>query len=143
MIHSAGIIIIDDEGPETKVLCVRAYSNWDFPKGQLEAGESHLEAAKREVEEEVTLVSGADYSLTGEMAPSVTYGSGKGRKTATYFLAKRISNVEPFLPVNPELGKPENDQWSFIPVSELAFVMPARLLKIVDFIQKSYSFVQK
>ena len=52
MIESAGIIIIDDSIPERKALCVRAYSNWDFPKGQLEAGESHLEAAKREVEEE-------------------------------------------------------------------------------------------
>ena len=143
MIESAGIIIIDDSIPERKALCVRAYSNWDFPKGQLEAGESHLEAAIREVEEETTLKSGVDYLLTGEMAPPVTYGSGKKQKTATYFVARRVSDVDPHLPINPELGKPENDSWSFIPVSELAFIMPARLLNISDFIQKSYSFVQK
>ena len=137
MIHSAGIIIIDDKGPETKALCVSVYGNWDFPKGQLEAGESHLEAAIREVEEETTLKSGTDYLLTGEMAPPVTYGSGKKQKTATYFVAKRISDADPYLPINPELGKPENDKWSFVPVSELSFIMPARLLNISEFIQKT------
>lgn len=142
MIESAGIIIIDDSIPERKALCVRAYSNWDFPKGQLEAGESHLEAAKREVEEEVTLVSGVDYSLTGEMAPPVTYGSGKRKKTATYFLATRTSQAEPFLPINPELGKPENDQWSFVPISELTFIMPKRLLPVVNYLQNSLKIVQ-
>ena len=143
MIQSAGIIILDESGTETKSLCVSAYGNWDFPKGQLEAGESHLEAAIREVEEETTLKNGIDYSLTGEMAPPVTYGSGKKKKTATYFIAKRISLTEPFLPVNPELGKPENDSWSFLPVSELAFIVPSRLMPVVNFLQKSYSFVQK
>ena len=142
MIESAGIIIIDDSFPERKALCVRAYSNWDFPKGQLEAGESHLAAAIREVEEETTLKNGVDYSMTSKMAPPVTYGSGKGKKTATYFLASRISDTEPFLPVNPELGKPENDEWSFLPISELKFVMPARLAPVVEYLQNVLKNVQ-
>ena len=55
MIHSAGIIILDLKGPEPKALCVSAYGKWDFPKGHLEDGENHIEAAVREVFEETTL----------------------------------------------------------------------------------------
>ena len=40
MIQSAGVAIVDlnleDPTAEATVLCVRAYANWDFPKGQLE-----------------------------------------------------------------------------------------------------------
>ena len=42
MIQSGGVAIvdlnIDDPNTEPTVLCVRAYSNWDFPQGQQEEG---------------------------------------------------------------------------------------------------------
>ena len=48
--ESAGGIII---GPEGKIVLVNQHSNsWSFPKGGVEAGESALEAAKREIAEE-------------------------------------------------------------------------------------------
>ena len=135
MRHSAGIIVIDQasKGPEPTVLCVRAYSNWDFPKGQLDPGESHIEAAVRELEEETTLTL-ADVRLIGLKAPAVSYGSGKGKKTATYFLADRISRSVPFLPVNPELGKPENDEYRWVPISQLKQQVAKRLSPIADYV---------
>lgn len=142
MVHSAGIIIVDLKGTEPKVLCVSAYGSWDFPKGHLEDGETHIEAAVREVFEETTLETAKDYQLTGESVSPVVYKSGKDMKTATYYIATRVSEKDPFLPVNPDLGKPENDSWSWVPVSELAFVVPARLLDAANYLQKSYSFVQ-
>ena len=97
MKQSAGIIVIDQDvsGNEPTVLCVRAYANWDFPKGQLDPGETHIEAAVRELEEETTLTL-SDVRLIGLGTPSITYGSGKGKKTASYFLADRISKTKPF-----------------------------------------------
>lgn len=135
MIQSAGIIVIDKmaNSSEPVVLCVRAYSNWDFPKGQLDPGESHVEAAVRELEEETTLTL-KDVTLIGLKAPSVTYGSGKRKKTATYFLADRISTSEPFLPVNPDLGKPENDEYRWVPISKLRDLMASRLAPVVDYV---------
>ena len=59
MQQSAGYAIIDNDAGT--VLCVRAYSKWDFPKGHLEAGETHKQAAVREVMEEVVLAHGIDY----------------------------------------------------------------------------------
>lgn len=138
MIESAGVAIVDlrvGTGEEPTVLCVRAYANWDFPKGRLEPGETHRQAARREVLEEVSLIHGTDYVITDRAVPptSVTYGTGKKRKTATYFIGLAMPGcATPFLPVNPELGKPENDEWRWVPISKLSELMPSRLQGTVD-----------
>tara|TARA_B100001094_G_C18116345_1_gene764232 strand:- start:230 stop:646 length:417 start_codon:yes stop_codon:yes gene_type:complete len=137
VIHSAGILIIDKSGPERTILCLRAYSNWDFPKGRLEPGESHLAAAVRETMEETGLVLGVDYKLTGPSAPPITYGSGKNKKTASYFLAERISRRDPILPINPSLGKPEHDEWKWVPLTEVNFLYANRFIPIINFLQKN------
>ena len=134
MIQSAGVIVIDWADVSPKVLCVRAYRNWDFPKGKLDEGESHVEAAVRELLEETTLLIGTDASLVGVSAPSVTYGSGSKKKTATYYLADRMSDKDPFLPVSPELGKPENDEYRWVGVKNLKDIMPARLSPVVSYV---------
>ena len=133
MIQSAGVIVIDKTGNEPTVLCVRAYANWDFPKGQLDEGETHIEAAVRELEEETTLTL-SDIRLNGLSAPSITYGSGDRKKTATYFLADRISSKDPFLPVSPELGKPENDEYRWVKASQLQTLMTKRLSPVVSYV---------
>jgi len=135
MIQSAGVAIVDlktgDPTSEPHILCVRAYANWDFPKGQLEEDESHVQAAVREVQEEVSLLHGSDYILTGGSAGSVTYGTGARKKTATYYIGLAMPSIsEPFLPVNPEIGKPENDEWRWVPLSALGDFMPGRLTSI-------------
>ena len=136
MIQSSGVAIVDLnlENPteEATVLCVRAYSNWDFPKGQQEEGEAIITTAIREVEEETTMVHGPDYILTGRPAGSTTYGTGAKKKTATYYIGMRMSQKAPFLPVNPELGKPENDEYRWVPLSNLHSLMPGRLQGICD-----------
>ena len=89
MKQSAGIILLDVRQDPPNILCLRAYANWDFPKGQLDTGETHQEAALRELEEE-TGYSSDDIRMIGSLLntpESVTYGSGKKRKTATYFYA--------------------------------------------------------
>ena len=135
MIQSAGVAIVNlelGEELEPTVLCVRAYANWDFPKGHLEEGESHVEAAIREVQEEVTLSHGPDYILPGATAGSTTYGSGAKKNTATYYIGICTSDKEPFLPISEELGKPENDEWAWVPISKLNSMMPARLQGVCD-----------
>jgi len=50
------------------------YDDWSFPKGKLEPGETHLDGARREVEEETGL-----RCRTGQELPSVRYTDRKGR----------------------------------------------------------------
>ena len=136
MIQSSGVAVVDlnVENPDAEptVLCVRAYSNWDFPKGQQEPGEYIITTAIREVEEETTLQPGPDYILTGAPAGSTTYGTGARKKTATYYIGNRMSKKDPFLPVSEELGKPENDEYRWVPLSELKTLLPGRLQSICD-----------
>lgn len=135
MIQSAGVAIADlklGQNAEPTVLCVRAYAYWDFPKGHLEEGETHAEAAIREVQEEVSLSHGSDYVLPGELAGAVTYGSGAKRKTATYYIGISTSDTVPFLPVSEELGRPENDEYRWVPLSDLKGLMPSRLESVCD-----------
>lgn len=128
---SAGVIVRDDSGSEPVYLCVRAYSNWDFPKGHVEQGETLLQAAIRELWEETTLTS-EDINILGAMAPPVLYK--KGKKTAHYFLADRKSDKEPFLPINPDLGHPENDEYSWLTMREMRSIFPTRLSIVLDWI---------
>ena len=129
MIRSAGTIIVDFSNTESlgKVLCVRAYANWDFPKGHVEEGETLTQTAIRETEEETTLSHGEDYILTGDSSPSTTYGRGKKQKTAYYFYGVRLSQKDPYLPVSEELGRPENDEWKWVDVEDLPDLLPQRL----------------
>ncbi|MFN0314424.1 MAG: NUDIX domain-containing protein, partial [Burkholderiales bacterium] len=52
---SAGVVVVRSAGEEWRYLLLRVFKNWDFPKGRVEEGESPLEAARREVEEETGL----------------------------------------------------------------------------------------
>ena len=131
---SAGVIVRDDSGSEPVYLCVRAYSNWDFPKGHVEQGETLLQAAIRELWEETTLTS-EDMNILGIMAPPVLYKRGK--KTAHYFLADRISSKDPFLPVSPELGHPENDEYQWMTIEKMKLTFPSRLIPVLDWIENS------
>jgi len=134
MIQSAGVVVIDWEPKEPEALCVRAYSNWDFPKGKVDPGESLQQAAIRELQEETSLETPVDVALTRGVAPSVTYGRGRRAKTATYFIGNRVSDTTPFLPPSPELGRPENDEYRWVPISRLSQLMPPRLSPVVSFL---------
>ena len=135
MIQSAGVIVIDWQLAKPAALCVRAYANWDFPKGKVEKGETLLQAAGRELEEETSLAVGKDVKMVGVRAPSVTYGRGTRAKTATYFIADRVSSTQPYLPVSAELGKPENDEYRWVDVESLPTIMPVRLKPVVSYLQ--------
>lgn len=135
MKQSAGIILLDVRQDPPNILCLRAYANWDFPKGQLDPGETHQEAALRELEEE-TGYTPNDIRMIGSLLNTpevVVHGSGKRRKASTYFYAV-LENFDkkPYLPVNPALGKPEHDEWRWVPVTDLPDLLPKRLQLIAQ-----------
>ena len=131
-IESAGCVIVDFSGAEPTALClVNEWGLWDFPKGQMEEGESKFDTALRETAEECGLTP-EDFHASNVSAATAPYGTGGGKKIATYFFAEKTSDAKPFLPVNPELGKPEHVGWRWFPVSQLHTLMSRRLLPIID-----------
>ena len=75
---------------EILVVHRRAYDDWSFPKGKLNDGESELQAALREVEEEIS-VRGA----LGRDLGTISYIDGKGRpKIVRYWEMTVIDGTE-------------------------------------------------
>jgi len=125
--RSAGIVIVRREGDEWKVLILRAYRNWDFPKGLIEPGETPLTAAKRETREE----TGIDQLVFRWGRDSIDTDMYGDHKVATYFLAETAqSKID--LPVNPELGRPEHDEYRWADLREAPHLLPARLVPVLD-----------
>ena len=84
---------------------LRAYRNWDFPKGVLEPGEEPLAAARREVREE-TLINDLQFTWGEEYRETAPYSNNK---VARYYVA--VTHTEHVtLPVSPELGRPEHNR---------------------------------
>jgi 8-oxo-dGTP pyrophosphatase MutT (NUDIX family) len=123
---SAGVVVVHVAGEAVQYLLLRAYKNWDFPKGLVEPGEQPLDAAVREVKEETTLVNlafdwGQDYMDTGP------YNKGK---ISRYYLAR--SNItQVHLPINPELGFPEHQEARWVGLETALNMVSPRLKPVV------------
>jgi 8-oxo-dGTP pyrophosphatase MutT (NUDIX family) len=124
---SAGVVVVNGAGSQRQLLLLRAYKNWDFPKGLVEAGEEPFAAALREVREETTLQNllfdwGQDYVETGP------YNKGK---VARYYIA-RSDEREVSLPINPNLGMPEHHEARWVSYAEALLMVTSRLIPVVQ-----------
>ncbi len=81
---SSGVVVVSLLERKVRFLLLRAYRNWDFPKGIVEPGESPIDAAIREVREETTL---DDISFDWGMVFMDTGPYNKG-KIARYYIAR-------------------------------------------------------
>ncbi|HET8657228.1 MAG TPA: NUDIX domain-containing protein [Longimicrobiaceae bacterium] len=96
--HSAGIVLYRPGEERTFLLLRSAMTRrplWEFPKGGVEAGESELQAAERELQEETGIHQGGYRVLEGfHEVEHYTFmrGAGEGRrvirKRVAYFLAE-------------------------------------------------------
>ena len=123
---SAGVVVLRRGPVDWLFLMLRAYRNWDFPKGVVEPGEDPMAAALREVREE-TLIEDLEFNW-GEIYRET--GPYANRKIARYYLAAtRTERVS--LPVSPELGRPEHDEWRWVDCNTAFSLASARLQPIV------------
>jgi len=125
--HSAGIVVVQRTANEWKFLLLRAFRNWDFPKGLLEPGETALAAARRETREETGLTE-FHFRWGHDRIDTEMYGD---HKIATYFLAE-TTQTEIELPINPELGHPEHDEYRWVSAGEARQLLPPRLLPVLQ-----------
>jgi len=132
--RAAGAVVFRRSERGIRVLILRAYNNWDFPKGLIEPGEDALAAAKREVEEETGL-AGLEYPFGDEFKETLPYA---GRKVARYYLAE-TGEVELELPVSPELGRPEHHEYRWVSFDEAEELLPPRLAIVLEWAKKTIS----
>jgi 8-oxo-dGTP pyrophosphatase MutT (NUDIX family) len=106
---SAGVAVVHRATDGWRFLLLRAYRNWDFPKGMVAAGESPLDAAIREVAEETGL-GGLAFDWGEEHIDTGPYARGK---IARYYVA-RAAGTAVALPVSAELGRPEHHEYRWV-----------------------------
>jgi len=123
---SAGVVVVNVAGPAVQYLLLRAYRNWDFPKGLVEPGEQPLDAALREVREETTLENLAFDWGTG-FIDTGPYNKGK---ISRYYIARSdVTRVH--LPINPELGFPEHQEARWVGFDAALSMVSPRLLPVM------------
>ena len=130
--RAAGAVVFRRSDRGIRILLLRAYKNWDFPKGLVEPGENELSAAKREVEEETGLAD-LDYPFGDAFRETAPYATDK---IARYYLAQ--TDVEKIvLPVSPELGRPEHDEYRWVSFDEAEDLLPPRLAVVLEWAKKT------
>ena len=123
---SAGVVVVSVIKRKLKFLLLRAYRNWDFPKGMVEPGEDPIDAAIREVREETTL---DDISFDWGMVFMETGPYNKGKISRYYVARSKQEHVE--LLVNPEIGIPEHQEARWVDVDRARSMVSPRLQPVV------------
>jgi 8-oxo-dGTP pyrophosphatase MutT (NUDIX family) len=132
--RAAGVVVFRRTARGIYYLVLRAYNNWDFPKGLVEAGEDQLTCAKRELKEETGLAA-VDFPFGEEYKETVPYS---GNKVARYYLGE-TEEVEIDLPVSRELGRPEHHEYRWVTFDEAEELLPPRLSIVLDWARRMIS----
>lgn len=127
---SAGIVPVRRIGTNWRLLVLRSYRNWDFPKGVVEAGETPFEAARREAREETGL-DDFDFPWGEDYRETLAYAANK---VARYYLGETQA-VHVVLPIAHELGRPEHDEWRWVTFEEAEDLLPPRLAIVLDWVR--------
>ena len=123
---SAGVVVVRPGPTGWLFLLLRAYRNWDFPKGVVEPGEDPLAAARREVREE-TLIADLRFTWGEEYRETAPYSNNK---VARYYLAE-TGTESITLPVSPELGRPEHNEARWVDLAVALSLSSPRVAPIL------------
>lgn len=133
-ILSSGVVPVRYTDGDWKLLVLRAYKNWDFPKGIVEPNEDPLDAARRETEEE-TGITDLDFIFGEDYKETVPYNvSSSGHKVARYYVAETRSG-DITLPISEELGRPEHHEYRWVTCDEAEDLLPPRLAGVLEWVR--------
>ncbi|HEV7820080.1 MAG TPA: NUDIX domain-containing protein [Burkholderiales bacterium] len=124
--RKAGVIVLRPAAREWRCLLLRAYRNWGFPKGQIEPGETPLQAAVRETAEE-TAITDLDFCW-GDM--HIDTIPRAGHKTSRYYIAVSPAG-RVHLPVSPELGRPEHHEFRWVAIGTAHLLLGVPLQPVI------------
>lgn len=131
---SAGAVVVRRQDEGFRFLVLRAYRNWDFPKGMVESGEDPLSAARREVAEE-TGIQDLTFPWGAVFHETAPYGRGK---VARYYLAE-TDTVHVVMGINPELGRPEHHEYRWVSAEQARRLLPDRLHPVLKWAVETLS----
>jgi bis(5'-nucleosidyl)-tetraphosphatase len=126
---SAGVAILRETPAGPLFLLLRAWRYWDFPKGAVESGETPLQAAIREVQEE-TGIDDLDFAWGDHYCETPPYNRGK---VARYYLA-RTQRQKIILVANPVTGIREHMEYRWLTHAASLPLLSPRMLQVMDWV---------
>jgi len=124
---SCGAVVVRRTENGWLTLMLRAYHNWDFAKGICEAGETSMQAALREIDEE-TGISDLQFDWGERFTDTGPYNRGK---VARYYLA-RTEQVRVEMGISPELGRPEHHEFQWMDFDKAYDISSPRVREVVQ-----------
>jgi len=124
---SCGAVILRDTPDGLRVLLLRVFRHWDFPKGLMEAGETPKQTALREVQEESS-ITGLEFPWGDVHIDTGPYSRGK---VARYYLA-RTNQAEVELLPSPDTGRPEHSEYRWLSLAQARRLAAPRVAAVLD-----------
>jgi bis(5'-nucleosidyl)-tetraphosphatase len=136
LVFSAGIVPVKKGSRDYEYLMLRSGDYYDFPKGKLDPGETHLEAAIRETREESGL-SRLKFKWGRVFQETDSYKTkmdGRSvRKVSRYYLGEVSPKSQAYIPRNPETGIKEHQELRWVTYDEaLKLPLHTRIKTILD-----------
>lgn len=128
---SAGAIPLKKTSNGWKVLLLRSFKNWDFPKGMVEKEEDPWTAAIRELKEETGL---SKFSTPFNKVYFETKPYAKGKVARYYIVVIEEDKEVVFLP-NPETGIIEHHEHRWLNLENARSLLVPRVQEVLDWAQ--------
>jgi 8-oxo-dGTP pyrophosphatase MutT (NUDIX family) len=127
---SCGAVILRETPSGYRVLMLRVFRHWDFPKGLMEPGEIPLQTAQREVHEESSIAT-LDFPWGDGYIDTGPYNRGK---IARYFLARTTQEKVELLP-SPDTGRPEHSEYRWLSLAQARKLAAPRVALVLDWVE--------
>ncbi len=124
---SCGAVLVRQTDRGWMALMLRAYRNWDFPKGLREDGETTMECACREIGEE-TGISDLAFDWGERFMDTGPYNRGK---VARYYIA-RTETETVVMGISPETGRPEHHEHRWVSFDDAYDIAAPRVRQVVQ-----------
>jgi ADP-ribose pyrophosphatase YjhB (NUDIX family) len=128
-ILSAGIVVVHFDGERYRLLAMRLFNNWDFPKAPVANGEDPLQVATR-VTRETTGLDELEFTWGDAFRETLAFEDGD---VSRYYLAQS-GTAEVTLRVPPGDGGQEDFEYRWVTVEDAQDILPPRLALILDWV---------
>lgn len=123
---SCGAVVVRRTDKGWLTLMLRAYRNWDFPKGVSEDGETPLETALREVAEESGLTD-LQFDWGDRFLETGPYNRGK---VARYYIGRTESETV-VMGIAEDTGRPEHHEYRWMDFDAAYDISAPRVRQVV------------
>jgi 8-oxo-dGTP pyrophosphatase MutT (NUDIX family) len=129
---SAGMVVVRHDGSRYRLLCLRTYDTWDFPKREVHGDEAPLDVAV-ECTREATGIDNLALHWGEEYRETVP--SEDGRVSRYYIAETPIEEVELLQPAGRDSA--EDYEYRWVTVDEAEDILPPRLALVLDWVVRT------